>query len=53
MELKIRRESHNSKVKFSLAKRQVAEYRIEEMPTATPEQLEVRQGWLEGRTAGK
>jgi predicted metalloprotease with PDZ domain len=53
LELRVLRDSRKRKIKFSLGSRSQPEYHIEEVKSATPEQLEVRKGWLEGRTAGQ
>jgi predicted metalloprotease with PDZ domain len=53
LQLRVRRGSQTLKIKFSLGTRQETEYRIEEIPAATAEQLEVRAGWLQDRTAGR
>jgi predicted metalloprotease with PDZ domain len=49
VEFKVRRDSRTLKIKFKLGSRTEPEYRIEELPSATPEQLAVRAGWLEGK----
>lgn len=49
VELKVRRDSRALKIRFKLGSRTEPEYRIEELPSATPEQLAVREGWLSGK----
>jgi predicted metalloprotease with PDZ domain len=51
VELKVRREGRTLKLRFNPGSRQQTEYEIEEIPGATPEQLKVRNGWLEGKTS--
>jgi predicted metalloprotease with PDZ domain len=53
IELRVLRGSRKRKIKFNLGSRRQPEYHVEELPSATPEQLEVRTGWLEGRTSGQ
>ena len=38
-------------LKFALGRTTGTMYRLKEAPGATPEQLAVREGWLDGRTA--
>ena len=53
IQLRVRRGSQALKIKFNLGARQEAEYRIEEIPGATAEQLEIRQRWLAGTKTGQ
>lgn len=53
VELEVRRDSRKIKVKFRLGSRQETDYPFEELPSATPEQLEVREGWLRGTVGGR
>ncbi|MHB8653514.1 MAG: M61 family metallopeptidase [Terriglobia bacterium] len=52
-QLKVRRGTQTLKIKFSPGTREETKYRIEEIPEATPEQLELRRAWLEGSTVGQ
>lgn len=53
LQLKVRRKTKTLKIKFTLGARQETEYRIEEIPEATAEQLALRGAWLDGNTAEK
>lgn len=48
--LRVRRASQILDFKFRLGARPEVGYRLEEIPNANPEQLTVRQGWIEGKT---
>jgi predicted metalloprotease with PDZ domain len=48
IEFKVRRGRRTLKIRFTPGTRQETEYEIEEIPNATPDQLKVRNGWLEG-----
>lgn len=39
-------------LRFSLGKKQETQYRVEEISNPSPQQLAIRNGWLEGRTSG-
>jgi predicted metalloprotease with PDZ domain len=47
----VRRGSKILNLKFALGRKTETVYRVVEMPNPSPEQLAVRQGWLEGMTA--
>ena len=47
--LEVRRKSRTLSLKFDLGAKQETQYRISELPDANPEQLRVRNGWLEGK----
>jgi len=48
LELRVRRDARKIKIKFAVGARREPQYRIEELPSATPDQLAVREGWLGG-----
>jgi len=48
--LKVRRGRQSLNLKFEIGSRQETDYRVEEIPDAGPEQIEIRNGWLEGKT---
>jgi len=50
LELRVGRDSRKTKIRFHVGSRNVPQYRIEEIPSATAEQLAVREGWLQGKT---
>jgi predicted metalloprotease with PDZ domain len=50
VKFRVRRDGQTQEIEYALGTRQETNYRVEELPRATPEQLEVRQGWLEGMT---
>lgn len=51
IEFGIRRGEQLLSVKYRLEESHVTAYRVEEIAHATEEQLQVREGWLEGKTA--
>ncbi len=46
----VRRGNRIFGIKFALGRKQEVTHHVEELANATPEQLQVRQGWLEGKT---
>jgi predicted metalloprotease with PDZ domain len=50
VEFEVRRGAELVAVKYRLEKASVNSYRVEELPHPTPQQLRVREGWLEGKT---
>lgn len=50
LELRVRRDARKIKIKFPVGERREPQYRIEELPSATPDQLAVREGWLGGKS---
>lgn len=52
VEFQVRRAGETLSFKFNLGSRTETVYRIGESSQATPGQLEVRRGWLEGETGG-
>ncbi len=50
LEFEIRRGGQTLKVKYALEESHVTSYRLEEVSQPTAEQLNVRAGWLEGKT---
>ena len=51
IKVQVRRGSQILNLKFALGRTTGTMYRLKEAPGATPEQLAVREGWLDGRTA--
>lgn len=49
--LTVRRDTQVFRVAFRLGSRLATVYRVEEIQHPTPEQLRVREGWLEGKTS--
>ncbi|HEX5481975.1 MAG TPA: PDZ domain-containing protein [Terriglobia bacterium] len=50
--LRVRRGQALLMLKFNLGSRPEVQYRAKESPNASAEQLRIRNGWLEGKTAG-
>ena len=49
----VRRGERTVKVEYHLGRKQATAYRIEETSSATPDEVRVRQGWLEGKTESR
>lgn len=48
--LHVMRKSKSLTLKFSLGSKSGTAYQIDEVPHATPQQIEIRNGWLDGKT---
>ena len=52
VKLEVRQRTRTIEIEFPLATTQETVYHLEEVPHATPEQLQERHGWLSGETTG-
>ena len=50
IEFEVQRENKTFNIKYNLEESHIASYRLEENSNATDAQLQVRNGWLEGKT---